>query len=76
MDMAFGPTAFADGVYSDGGAAHCLQEAAIPMLDPELVRTEMQCLQSHFKAKRDYVIDRLRKIGFEIKFVPDSTFYL
>ena len=46
------------------------------MLEPDLVKNEMMCLQKHFRDKRDYVIGRLRKIGFEIKFVPDSTFYL
>lgn len=26
--------------------------------------------------KRDYVVKRLREMGFVIKYVPDSTFYL
>jgi hypothetical protein len=26
--------------------------------------------------KRDYVVRRLREMGFAIKYVPDSTFYL
>lgn len=26
--------------------------------------------------KRDYVVKRLRDMGFVIKYVPDSTFYL
>lgn len=46
------------------------------MLEPELVKKEMVALQTHFRTKRDYVIDRLRKIGFGFPFVPDSTFYI
>lgn len=52
------------------------QEAAIPMLEPTKVRNEMIALQTHFKNKRDYVVGRLRDLGFKIKNVPDSTFYI
>ncbi|CAI4211553.1 unnamed protein product [Parascedosporium putredinis] len=58
------------------GAAHCLQDAAIPMLEPGLVRREMACLQKHFKEKRDYVVSRLTEAGFKFKYVPDSAFYI
>ncbi|EFX05549.1 aminotransferase, class i/classii [Grosmannia clavigera kw1407] len=64
------------GSYLDGGANVPFQEAAIPMLEPGLVRQEMIALQHHFREKRDYVLRRLRSIGFVIKYVPDSTFYL
>lgn len=46
------------------------------MLEPDKVRKEMQALQRHFREKRDFVVTRLREIGFEIKSVPNSTFYL
>ena len=36
----------------------------------------MKALQKHFLEKRDYVVGRLREMGFHIKTVPDSTFYL
>lgn len=64
------------GSYLDGGANAPFQEAAIPMLEPSLVQKEMVALQRHFRDKRDYVIKRLRDMGFVIKYVPDSTFYL
>ncbi|CAK7222731.1 hypothetical protein SBRCBS47491_004959 [Sporothrix bragantina] len=64
------------GSYLDGGANVPFQEAAIPMLEPSLVRAEMKALQTHFREKRDYVVKRLRNMGFVIKYVPDSTFYL
>ena len=64
------------GSYLDGGANVPFQEAAIPMLEPNKVLKEMKALQTHFKSKRDYVLGRLKEIGFRIKNVPDSTFYI
>jgi aspartate/methionine/tyrosine aminotransferase len=64
------------GSYLDGGANVPFQEAAVPMLEPSLVRAEMIALQLHFKAKRDYVLTRLHQIGFTIKDIPEATFYV
>ena len=65
------------GSYLDGGANVPFQEAAVPMLEPEKVVKEMKAVQSHFKEKRDYVIGRLREMGFHhLDKVPESTFYL
>jgi len=66
------------GSYLDGGTNVPFQEAAVSMLDPPKVKNEMIALQTHFKAKRDYVLGRLREIGFRAKdqAVPDSTFYI
>jgi aspartate/methionine/tyrosine aminotransferase len=36
----------------------------------------MKALQTHFKMKRDYVLDRLEAMGFKLQFRPDSTFYV
>ncbi|KAJ2904969.1 aminotransferase class i and ii [Zalerion maritima] len=64
------------GSFLDGGASSVLQEAAIPFLEPGLVEREMVALQTHFKEKRDYMIRRLREMGFVIKAVPTATFYI
>jgi len=64
------------GSYLDGGTNVPFQEAAIPMLEPTKVRNEMKALQTHFRKKRDYVVDRLTKMGFKLPYVPNSTFYL
>ncbi|KAF2431741.1 PLP-dependent transferase [Tothia fuscella] len=66
------------GSYLDGGTNVPFQEAAIAMLDPPKVLDEMKALQTHFKAKRDFVVQRLREMGFGIeeRFVPNSTFYM
>lgn len=64
------------GSYLDGGTNYPFQEAAVPFLDPDLVRQETIALQTHFKAKRDYCLDRLIKMGFTFKVKPNSTFYI
>jgi aspartate/methionine/tyrosine aminotransferase len=66
------------GSYLDGGPNVAFQEAAIAMLDPPLVKQEMIALQTHFKAKRDYCLQRLKEIGFGSgnQDIPDSTFYI
>lgn len=64
------------GSYLDGGTNVPFQEAAVPMLEPTKVRNEMKALQRHFRDKRDYVVDRLTKMGFQLPYTPNSTFYL
>lgn len=64
------------GSYLDGGTNVPFQEAAIPMLEPTKVLNEMKALQTHFRNKRDYVLGRLKGLGFKIKHIPDSTFYI
>ncbi|PSK35973.1 hypothetical protein B9Z65_5788 [Elsinoe australis] len=64
------------GSYLDGGTNVPFQEAAIPMLDPTKVRNEMRALQRHFRDKRDYVVGRLKEMGFKLPYTPNSTFYL
>ncbi|KAJ9631049.1 hypothetical protein H2203_001577 [Taxawa tesnikishii (nom. ined.)] len=76
-----GPKEFIDalgsaGSYLDGGANVPFQEAAIPMLEPSKVRNEMRALQTHFREKRDYVVGRLKEMGFKLPYTPNSTFYL
>ncbi|KAF4554888.1 Aminotransferase class I and II-like protein 2 [Elsinoe fawcettii] len=63
------------GSYLDGGTNVPFQEAAVKMLEPASVRNEMRALQRHFRDKRDYVLGRLREMGFRIP-TPNSTFYL
>ena len=76
-----GPRSFiralsSSGSYLDGGPAVPFQEAALPMLEPTLVKAEMKALQVHFKAKRDFVVKRLRECGIGIDYTPEATFYL
>ena len=78
-----GPKEFIDalgscGSYLDGGTNVPFQEAAVEFLDPPRVKKEMIALQTHFMMKRDYVLGRLKEIGFRAgtQGIPDSTFYI
>jgi aspartate/methionine/tyrosine aminotransferase len=66
------------GSYLDGGTNVPFQEMAVSMLEPVKVKQEMKALQTHFKEKRDYVLRRLKEIGFTAgdQAIPDSTFYI
>lgn len=66
------------GSYLDGGSNSPFQYAAVELLNPSKVKLEMKALQVHFKMKRDYIISRLVKMGFEFNEanIPNSTFYL
>ncbi|CDR40601.1 RHTO0S05e05358g1_1 [Rhodotorula toruloides] len=64
------------GGFLDGGAPHPLQAAAIPLIDPARFDGDRIALQTLFRNKRDYVLKRLRDMGFVIKNPPTATFYL
>lgn len=70
------------GSFIDGGSNSPFQYAAVDFLRPELVKLEMKALQVHFKLKRDYIIERLSRMGFKFDqgpnstSTPNSTFYL
>ncbi|KAI8909460.1 aminotransferase [Powellomyces hirtus] len=65
----------AAGSFLDGGANHVLQQAAIPLLEPERVRSDAAALQRHFKMKRDFVMGKLQEMGLKLR-TPDATFYI
>lgn len=70
------------GSFLDGGSNAPFQYVAVDFLKPRLVKQEMKALQIHFKMKRDYIVDRLKKMGFpfdhgkNLTRTPNSTFYL
>ncbi|CAO0789220.1 unnamed protein product [Mucor circinelloides] len=64
------------GSFLEGGANHPLQLAAIPFLDPKKFRNEAEALQRHFKEKRDFVLNRLKEMGLQVKVPPNATFYI
>lgn len=64
------------GSFLDGGANHPLQKAAIPMIEPSKYREEAKHLQNHFRAKRDFVLESLEKMGLHVKVAPEATFYI
>ncbi len=64
------------GSFLDGGANHPLQGRALSLLDPEMVEKQALATQTHFRKKRDYVVDRVREMGILIEAEPGGTFYV
>jgi aspartate/methionine/tyrosine aminotransferase len=53
-----------------------MQLAAIPLLEPSLVKAEKMALQRHFKIKRDHVLKRLHALHLDVDIPPQATFYI
>ncbi len=64
------------GSFLDGGGNHPFQEAAVPLLEPELVLQETRAIQAEFTPKRRFLIDRLRGLGIEVEHEPQGAFYV
>ncbi len=64
------------GSFLDGGGNHPFQEAAVPLLEPELVLQETQAIQTEFARKRRFLVDRLRALGIEVEHEPSGAFYV
>jgi aspartate/methionine/tyrosine aminotransferase len=63
------------GSFLDGGGSKPLQRSAIPLLAPELVRSETAAIRRAFLRKRSILSDGLRKAGVRFDLEPEGTFY-
>ncbi len=64
------------GSFLDGGGNHPFQEAALPLLDPDLVLQETRAIQATFARKRRFLVDRLQALGVEVEHEPGGAFYV
>jgi N-succinyldiaminopimelate aminotransferase len=64
------------GSFLDGGGSKPLQRAAIPLLAEDHVIAETKAIQAAFRAKRDYLLHALERLGVRIDRAPDGTFYV
>jgi hypothetical protein len=64
------------GSFLDGGAPRPLQAAAVSLLEDSVMNAETNAIQTHFRAKRDFFLERCRKMGLVIEREPEGTFYL
>jgi len=64
------------GSFLDGGANHPFQTAALDLLEPEFARQETLAIQKHFRMKRYYMLERLKKMGIRVEVDPAGTFYV
>lgn len=67
------------GSFLDGGAPHCIQRAALPLLEPELADREAAAIQAAFSIKRKLMLERLAAIGIGVAGSddggPEGAFY-
>ena len=64
------------GSFLDGGANNPFQNEVLGLLEPECVMQETAAIQTAFRAKRDYTLDRLYKMGVLVEVEPAGTFYV
>jgi len=64
------------GSFLDGGANNPFQAEVLGLLEPECVIQETRAIQTAFRAKRDYTLDRLYKMGVLVEVEPAGTFYV
>ena len=63
------------GSFLDGGAAHPIQEAAVPLLEPDLANEQAMIIQKHFAKKRSLLKSGLENLGFVIPSSCSGAFY-
>lgn len=64
------------GSFLDGGANHPVQEMALHLLEPQTALQEGQAIGQVFRAKRDFVLERLRGMGIVPASEPQGAFYI
>lgn len=64
------------GSFLDGGANHPIQNEVMKLLEPQHVIQETLALQHCFKEKRQYMLDRLQRMGIIVEAAPQGTFYI
>jgi hypothetical protein len=64
------------GSFLDGGGNRPLQRAAVPLMDPRIVRAETCAIHACFEPKRRALVDGLRQAGMRLDSEPEGTFYV
>jgi hypothetical protein len=64
------------GSFLDGGANNPFQPEVLSLLDPEYVMEDAAALETHFRAKRNYMLERLYAMGIQVEAEPEGTFYV
>jgi aspartate/methionine/tyrosine aminotransferase len=64
------------GSFLDGGGSKPLQRAAVALLSEEHVTAETRAIQAAFRAKRDYLLSHVERLGVRVDRPPDGTFYV
>ncbi len=60
----------------DGGASVTMQRLAVEALEPKRFEAETHAVRKTFQTKRDYVLERLKRMGIRVAIPPKGTFYI
>lgn len=63
------------GSFLDGGAAHPIQKAVLPLLDPGFADEQARSIQKSFVIKRDQMIKAIDALGLGLPHRPKAGFY-
>jgi aspartate/methionine/tyrosine aminotransferase len=64
------------GSFLDGGANAPLQKLSLPLMELDFIRRDTWALQRHFRAKRDFLLQELDRMGIKVQWKPNATFYV
>jgi aspartate/methionine/tyrosine aminotransferase len=64
------------GSFLDGGGSRPAQQAAIGLLNDDVIDAETSAIRRAFAAKRDFMIEKLTSIGVRIDAPPQGGFYV
>jgi len=64
------------GSFLDGGTNNPLQLSCLPYMKLDFIKKDVEALQKHFKAKRDFVVSEIEKLGILVPVKPNATFYV
>ncbi len=63
------------GSFLDGGAAHPIQRAVLPIIDRAVADQEAAAVRKAFLPKRERMVDGLAKLGITVDPAPSGSFY-
>lgn len=63
------------GSFLDGGAAHPIQRAVIPLLEKSFADQQAAIIQKEFSRKREFMMQALLAMGFRLPAPPVASFY-
>ena len=64
------------GSFLDGGGSRPAQQAAIPLLQEDIIEAETNAIRNSFAGKRDVMVERLMALGVKIDLAPQGGFYV
>ncbi len=63
------------GSFLDGGAAHPIQRAVVPLLDRSEADAQARIIQTEFTIKRQLMMDGIAQLGLKLVQKPRGSFY-